>query len=392
MDSNCFPKNDTLAGKYSINNTNQPREGRRRAKNGGKRSAQQDSSHSQLAVNISPGGYLIGPETIDSVNTSEFSIKTGSTQNKRRGVNNKNEDGLVISLNPQCKIPIKELLVKMTLKNSLLNDIRVYDLELTVNPKVIKFQLDMTTTARLPVIQDLPILNSNNVDVIVKPSFEILEGEKQDFEVSTKPIKVKKKSVEQIRIIYCSPWISKSRARLVLFNQNTNEKTVYDFTAVTQKPLNEGELNIHTSAGEPHTFNIHLENNTGKIIEYVVDCKIPNSKFEKKFCIKPNTKMEFPITFFSNMSGEHGYIVKFFDIDNRYIWYLVNIVVEGSNVIELSDQISTIVRYVFILHRLSLLNILSNSKQKEEVQHKSRKSHGNRKHLPNRHLFMLYQG
>ena len=92
----------------------------------------------QMIISLSPTGFLQGPETIE--------LKDRIKSSPKKLLNNRNlkeNDGVIVSFLPQCKVPIKEMFIKMTIKNAYLNDIRVMDLMLTVNPKVIKFSIEI---------------------------------------------------------------------------------------------------------------------------------------------------------------------------------------------------------------------------------------------------------
>jgi hypothetical protein len=293
----------------------------------------------QMMVSLSPTGFLQGPDSVELKDKFR-----GSPKKHLNNRNNKANDGVVISFLPQCKVPIKEMYIKMTLKNHYLNDIRVMDLMLTVNPKVIKFSIEIDTKARVSKFQDLPLVNLNNFDVTIQPMFEMIEGERSNFSLNLNKIKLKKKSKEMYRVQYCSEWINRSQARLTLINQQTNEKTIYNILGISGKPLSEDSISVVCNINETKTFYIPLINNTGKTIEYMVDCEIPNAKYETKITLKPSAKRNFPISFVRNISGEFPYVVKFVNKERKYIWFLVTINVEGSNIIEMKDKVCTVVR------------------------------------------------
>lgn len=299
----------------------------------------ENSDPAQMTISLSPGSFLQGPEIV------ELRDKLlGSPKKLMNGRSMKASDGVVVSFLPQCKVPVKEMMIKMTLKNAYMSDIRVYDLVLTVNPKVIKFNIEMETKAKVPKSQDLPLVNPNNFDVTIQPMFEMIEGERSNFNLNLNKIKLRKKSKEHFRIVYCSDWKNRSQAKLTFLNHQTNEKIVYKILGISNEPLSQGILYENSNIGETKTLKVPLENSTGKIIEYMVDCEIPNAKFESKVSLKPMSKSEFPIVYSKSISGKFLYKVKFITKDRKYIWYVINIVVEGSNIIEIGEPVRTTVR------------------------------------------------
>lgn len=300
----------------------------------------ENSDPAQMTISLSPGGFLQGPELV------ELRDKVlGSPKKHMNGRSLKSSDGVVVSFLPQSKVPVKEMLIKMTLKNAYASDIRVYDLVLTVNPKVIKFNIEMETKAKVPKTQDLPLVNPNNFDVTIQPFFEMIEGERSNFTLSLNKIKLRKKSKEHFRIAYCSDWKNRSQAKLTFLNHQTNEKVVYKILGISNEPLSQGVLYENSNIGETKTLKVPLENSTGKILEYAVDCEIPGAKYEAKVSLKPMSKVDFPIAFSKSTSGKFAYKVKFITKDRKYIWYVINIVVEGSNIIEVAEAVCTTVRW-----------------------------------------------
>lgn len=284
----------------------------------------------QLNLSLSPLNYIIGPDYID---VSE------KIYEKR-----KETDLINFSLSPQCKIPMKNMGLKMALKSDNKVDIRNYDIEFTVNPVVIKFFLEMKTNAKKEINQTLPIPNSNNFEVTIKPSFDVLEGNSSYFKFNSKNFKIKKKSIENFHINFKPMWMCKCKANLTFFNLNTHEKTVYEITAISEKPLNEETICVKTNINHEETISIPLKNYSNNLVEYKIETDIPNAVHDKKINIKQNHQIDFKIKFNLAKSGEFNYKVKFINKEEYYIWYLIKITAEGNNIVELKDPIKSFVR------------------------------------------------
>ena len=101
-------------------------------------------------------------------------------------------------------------------------NIRLYTLSLTILPKVINATIEMYTTARIPIIQEIPVSNPTDVDCLIKPVFVNINNG-QFFECSQQNFTVKKKSIGQYPVKFMNNWIGKSEAKLSLQNQITND-------------------------------------------------------------------------------------------------------------------------------------------------------------------------
>ena len=301
-------------------------------------------------VNISPNGYLVGVDhfIFGFTGKEERDNLKKSLLSKAITSATKESDHTVLHLQTQCKVPIKDLVLKLTAKNETGVDIRVYDVVLTINPKVLRSSLEIVTNARETVVQEIPVPNSNNFDVLIKQSFEVLHGEREEFEVFTGKFKIKKKGIHMVPIRFTPKWIyppgERAKAKLVLFNQQTNEKFIFDILAQSKSPLSKDHIYINANITEVIKVNISLANPSSKVLEYFVECDIPDANFEGRVAIKAKSSVNYLITFIKQVGGEFSHIVKFFLKDKTYIWYLITVLVEGSNVIEVKDEISTIIR------------------------------------------------
>ncbi len=50
-------------------------------------------------------------------------------------------------------------------------DYRYYDIYLTILPKTMKAAIEIKTTARIPIVQNIPVTNNSDIDYIIKPVF-----------------------------------------------------------------------------------------------------------------------------------------------------------------------------------------------------------------------------
>lgn len=92
------------------------------------------------------------------------------------------ENSIVLSMIK--KSPIKELPLIVTLSSENKSNIRVYELVLSITPKVIHATIEMQTTARVKLNQELPLSNATDIDCTFKISLQdITNG--SCFEISS---------------------------------------------------------------------------------------------------------------------------------------------------------------------------------------------------------------
>lgn len=354
IESNSFSETDL--NKINPENLNRTsRQYKLKKYNKNKKSKELLINPRKFLVTISPNGYLEGIDNFIFGNPNKDDLNNLKKSGLSKTINNstKEMDHTVLHLQTQCKVPIKDLVLKLTTKNETGVDIRVYDIVLTINPKVLRSTLEIVTNAQEPVVQEIPVPNSNNFDVSIKQSFEIIRGEREEFEVFTGKFKIKKKGIHMVPIRFTPNWIyppgERAKAKLVLFNQQTNEKFIFDIFAQSKEPLSKDHINVSSNINEIMKVNIPLANPSSKTLEYFVECNIPDANYEKRVAIKAKSTSNYLITFSKSMGGEFSHIVKFFLKDKTYIWYLITAIVEGSNVIEIKDEISTIIRYKILI-------------------------------------------
>ena len=85
------------------------------------------------------------------------SVQLQSTNKKDDGKKKDNYNTMRVDLN--FRHPVKDFSSRFMLKNSDFTDIRIYDLRITVLPKVFKAILEFETSAMIPLIQELPVSN-----------------------------------------------------------------------------------------------------------------------------------------------------------------------------------------------------------------------------------------
>jgi hypothetical protein len=257
-------------------------------------------------------------------------VNSNSTHTSRTATTNNNPllTTSKLVLLPVKKVPLKDLHLKVCLKGRLKFDYRFYDLHLTVFPKTIKATIEIRTTARVPVTQNIPVSNNNDFECIVKPTFaSLVNGHLFDFPLSQ--FQVKKKSFINFPLKFHSHWIDKAEAKLTLFNLNTNDNFEYLIKAECDEPLSESHEEVFTKAKKPTEVVLKVKNPMTDCKSFRADCDIPDADFAKKVSFDESKTIEFRVAFVPIMGGTFLYSVTFTDDNGRYFWYLLTVHVDS---------------------------------------------------------------
>ena len=124
------------------------------------------------------------------------------------------------------KVPVKNYPVTLTMKNKTATDIRIYEINITIFPKVVKAILELNTPARIPIEQNIPIINTQDKDCPIKVTFtDIKNGTCFTYQ---NQFTAKKKGTSIYPLRFYPIWIMDAEAKLILNNPLTNETFEYD--------------------------------------------------------------------------------------------------------------------------------------------------------------------
>lgn len=240
-------------------------------------------------------------------------------------------------LSPVTKVPFKDLFLRVSMRGTNKMDFRIYDLFVTILPKPVKATLEIKTTARFSVAQDIPITNPYDVDCSIKPTLVPITNSHL-FEINKDSFVAKKNSVTQFPIRFFSPWVDKAEARLELFNSHTNDKFEYHLVAAAEEPLSEDNIQILTKAKTSTEIRFRVRNPIKDATSFKVTCDIPGAEFPPTVNIT-DENFQFLLTFLPKLGGQFLNAITFTDDRGRYFWYLVTLKVDPPQAFkELSFQ------------------------------------------------------
>lgn len=199
-------------------------------------------------------------------------------------------------------------------------------------PKKVRAILEMTSPARIPLEQDIPVINSldqpseikvtltkgNNGDYFKLPN---LQGATQ-FKA--------KKGLNNIKLVFYPDWIGESDAKLVLLNKDTNEHFEYDIKGVGEEPLAEEEIIVECKVREAKKVPIKFRLPEGAMRDFEITFDLPNASGPEKFSVPYGSEKEYPLVITPAMGGEFTGSVTFTSQDGVYYWYMVTYRAEST--------------------------------------------------------------
>lgn len=237
-----------------------------------------------------------------------------------------------IPINLAYKFPVQNQVATIMMRNSTRTDVRIYQLEITVMPKKVKALLEMTTPARIPLTQVIPIINTLDSEVFIKVTMErVKNGEafrlpftqdQQGFKVGREPY--------QLKLVFEPEWVYEALAKLTLNNRDTNEHFEYELRGVGEEPLAEKEFIVECKLKEEKTIYIDLEVMRKINTLYQVEIDLPYSKGADTLEVPANKAGRYPLKITPLLGGEFTGSVTFKADNGIYWWYMFTLKVESS--------------------------------------------------------------
>ena len=294
-------------------------------------------------------------------NEISFDSKLNDTMSQNGVVgfrmNDSNENKLPVGLN--FKVPTRDYEAKFILKNLKKTDIRVYIIKFTIQPRPVKAIIEMVVPARGVLIQEIPIINNSEKDWSLRVSLVQDLNKNGQYLSGPRDLMVKKKSTQNYPITFKPPWILEAEAKFILSNPFTAEQYEYEIKGIGEEPLAENHIILECKAKKPKEYKFEIKNITEKIVSYRVETDLNNASGAETFKVKPNGSYKYALIVTPNLGGIYTGSITFFDEENKYIWYTVEVRTESAKA-EKAIDLATNVRKA-IAFDIALSNPLKDS-------------------------------
>lgn len=237
-----------------------------------------------------------------------------------------------LQVNLLYKFPVQNQPATILMRNSTRTDVRVYQLDITVSPKKVRALLEMTTPARIPITQNIPLINTLDSDVSVKVVIERIkhgEGFKVNVQEGT-TFKVGREPY-QLRLTYEPEWTYESQARMVVTYKETNEVFEYELRGKGEEPLAEKEIVIDCKLKEEKVIEIGLEDIRRPNATYHAEIDLPHYASGPETIEVHHGKPAFyPLKINALLGGEFTGSLTLKNDAGMYWWYMITLKVESS--------------------------------------------------------------
>lgn len=273
------------------------------------------------------------PEPGDHYNYKHDNTNQENTMNYNQLEASKKTDDFLsqfnkIALMLNFKFPVKDYPLTLLLKNQSKTDVRIYEVLITVYPKVVKAQLEMTTPARIMIEQNIPVINSLDKDCAIKVTFEDIKNG-ACFQYPHQ-FNAKRKQTSNFPLKFNPTWICESEGILTLHNPNTNDTFEYHLKGIGEDPLAEDHLLINCQVREEATLNIDVRNYAEKMMAYKVYYEMPYAHGESTFKVRPTSTDKYKLKINPILGGEYTGYINFTDENGHYCWYTLCVKAESS--------------------------------------------------------------
>lgn len=277
-------------------------------------------------------------DSLDSpTNPSKFQQMQQQTPPPKNPKKDTNTNIVKLSLN--FKTPIRDYTSTVTLRNNDNTDLRSYDLAITILPKVFKATMEMKTNSRIPIEQNIPVINSLEKEAKIKIIFTIVKG---DPGVFTCPLNlsIKPHTTAMLPIKFSPTWIGQYSAKVTLSNPVSNEAFEYDINGIALEPLAENHMKLKLAVDEEKKINLNVRNLSEKVANIKVKFELHGAYGEDTFTIPTAYGTDtYQLCIKPTLGGVYAGCVTFTDEEGRYSWYTFEMESHGTKHIKQMDLV-----------------------------------------------------
>ena len=206
-------------------------------------------------------------------------------------------------------------------------DVRLYDLAGACAAPGVKAALEFVTPARMPLRQELPVINGTQDDWTISAA---IKGEGFHGPAS---VKIPAGQSGSYPLDFTPDWITEVTGECILTNQSTGDKYVFTLKGIGEEPLAEGNVVIECAARKPKQvpFTVYNVIGSGEPCTLKIETDLLHVQGPSSVSVPKRAKGSDPtkdgitymLTVNSQMGGELRGSITFTTPDGRYLWYTV---------------------------------------------------------------------
>ena len=140
---------------------------------------------------------------------------------------------------------------------------------------------------------------------------------------------VKRKTTNNFLLMFKPYWVTEVTGRLTLNNNTTNETYEYDLKGVGEEPLAEDHIVLNCQARQTTVHNFEIKNLFEKAVFYRVETDLNNVTGAENFNVKPKDTYYYALSITPILGGVYTGSITFYDNEDRFIWYTVEVRTES---------------------------------------------------------------
>ena len=233
-----------------------------------------------------------------------------------------------------------------------IGDIRIYDIDVTVQSEGTHAELEFTANANEKVIQKIPIVNSTDNDWRI--TAEIIGEAVNDFIINPQQkgeFVINAGSTGYYELCYAPKWITNNiSAQLTLNNNATGEKYIYDLNCTSFEPLAKDHIVLECQAKSTiiHEFQIENPYYGKQDVEYKIESDLPGISGDSKILIKSTEKQKvYKLSITPQCGGNiHGSVSFLEEKNGKFVWYAMELICsspEPEKIIKISAYLREVV-------------------------------------------------
>lgn len=210
---------------------------------------------------------------------------------------------------------------QLTMTNRLRSDIRVFDLLVTVFPRKTHIIFEMITQSRVPISQEIPIVNSSDKDWNVKVHLSQTEDQ---FTV-TRDFQVRRRNTGICIVTFTPEWVCEVKAKLELEVAATNEIHEFELVGKGTEPRAEDHIVLQCRVKERTRHSVKVPNPKNYPVSYKVVSDLRSATGDSTIDVPANTSRDYEFSMYPLQSGAYTGSITFSDHWNHFYWYTVEV-------------------------------------------------------------------
>ncbi|MEW5311269.1 MAG: hypothetical protein WDW38_002999 [Sanguina aurantia] len=216
-------------------------------------------------------------------------------------------------------------------------DTRVVDVELAAQVMTQAFTLEFTTTARQPITQDVPLVNTST-----ESSMTVNASITGSAFTGAREISVPAGCTVNYPLQFRPVSTGVFKGVLELSIPSSGERNIYTLQGRAHEPVAEAHIIVECQARKPATKAIAVPNIVGSAADYSVLCDLDFVSGPGSVRVTMGVPATYKLTASPSRSGTYMGSITFTTADNQFVWYSIEVRVKEPPPVGMIEVSSTV--------------------------------------------------